>query len=169
MKLNKNELSTLKLLIENGGQSNVEISKKLGITPQAVGKIKRKLESAGVVRGYSAQVDLDAIGVTTFAVALFSYSPDLSTKDREEESKESLKKPNILTFCKIPEGDVTHIVTYGFRNLDDLEGYFQRRQEDAGFKSSLKRLYILSSRGLLKNSVRDMLLDVLSSPVSLGA
>lgn len=168
MKLTKNEISVLKLLIENGGQSNVEISGKLGITPQAVGKIKRKLESTGVVHGYSAQVDLDAIGVTTFAVALYSYSPDLSTKEREEDSKESLTKPNILSFCKISEGDVTHIVTYGFRNLDELENYFQKRQEDAGFKSSLKRLYIFSSRGLLKNSVRDMLLDVLTSPAGLG-
>jgi len=169
MKLNKNELSVLKLLIENSGQSNVEISEKLGITPQAVGKIKRKLESSGIIRGYSADVGLDAVGIKTFAVALFSYSPELSIREREEDLNKSIKKPNIIAFCRIPEGDVTHIVMYGFRDLNELENYFQRRQEERGFKSSLKRLYIFSSRGLLKNSVRDMLLDILSSPVSLSA
>jgi DNA-binding Lrp family transcriptional regulator len=169
IKLNKNELSTLKLLIENASQTNVEISGKLGITPQAVGKIKRKLESSGVIRGYSAHVDLDAVGIKTFAIALFSYSPELSVREREEDLKENIGKANIMAFCRIPEGDVTHIVMYGFRDLNELENYFQRRQEERGFKSSLKRLYIFSSNGLLKNSVSDLVLNALSSGAPAGS
>ena len=161
MNLNKNEIGVFKLLIENSNQTNVEIAKKIGITPQAVGKIKKKLESERVIRGYSIDVDLDYVGIKTFAVALFSYSPELNGKEREDDLRDCVKKPNILCFYRIPEGDISHIVVYGFKDLNELENYFQGLQDKIGTKSSLKRLYIFSDKGLIKNSGKELMLSVL--------
>ena len=41
MKLSHNEKEVLKLLIDNGRVTNTEISNKLGITAQGVGKIRK--------------------------------------------------------------------------------------------------------------------------------
>ncbi|MFH1789385.1 MAG: Lrp/AsnC family transcriptional regulator [Candidatus Altiarchaeota archaeon] len=166
MKLNKNETLVLKLLIENASQTNVEISKKIGVTPQAVGKIRRRLESDQVITGYSAETNFAEIGIKTFAIALFSYTADTTHQEKDEDARQSLEKPNIITYSKIPEGDVTHIVMYGFRDLNELEEYFQKRQETRGQKSTLKRLYIFSGNGLIKNTAKKLLTQELGSRFS---
>lgn len=161
MRLNQNECMVLKLLNENSGQTNVKISEQVGITPQAVGKIKKKLEENGVIREYTLSVDFEKIGVNTLAVALFSYAEDTPKEQKEKDRVECLNKPNIISYCKIPEGDITHIVMYGFRNLNELEEHLQQRQEKRGKTSSLKRLYIFSNKGLIKNSTKALISSLL--------
>lgn len=163
MKLNKNEKGVLKSLIENTSQTNVEISKKLGITPQAVGKIRRKLEKEEVITGYTADINFNTLGINTFAIALFSYNSEATSRQKDEDARKSLEKSNIITYCKIPEGDMTHIVMYGFRDLNELEEYFQKRQESRGHTSCLKRLYIFSGNGLIKKSSKTLLTEALDS------
>ncbi len=161
MKLTRNDKRVLKFLIENGRTPDADIARNLKITPQAVGKIRRKLESEGVIKGYSTRVDYEKLGIKVMAVALFKFTPESRKTLKEEDIDERVKGAHIIDFYRVPEGDVTHIVTYGFRSLEELDHYFHILQTERGHMSEIKKLYILSSKSLRKNSPRELLLKVI--------
>lgn len=161
MKLINSEKGVLKFLIKNGRMSDREISRKLGITSQAVGKIRRKLESEGIIRGYSIDVDYEKLGITVLAIALFKFTQESRKTLKEEDIEERVKGPHIVNFYRIPEGDVTHIVTYGFRSLEELDHYFHILQTERGHISEIKKLYILSAKSMRKNSDRELFLKII--------
>ncbi len=162
MKITRNEKQVLKFLIENGRRSDAEIARNLNITAQAVGKMRRNLETEGIINGYSTIVDYEKFGVNVIAIALFKFTPE-SRKSilTEKDIEERVKGQHIINFYRLPEGDVTHIVTYGFRSLEELEHYFHILQTERGHISEIKKLYILSVKSLKKNSDKELLLKVI--------
>jgi DNA-binding Lrp family transcriptional regulator len=70
--LNRKEKIMLNMLLRNGRTFNTHIAKRLKITSQVTGRMRRKLEKEGVIRGYSTKLDLQYLGVKTFALALFN-------------------------------------------------------------------------------------------------
>jgi len=161
MKLTRNEKRVLKFLIENGRTQDANIAKELRITPQAVGKIRRKLESEGVIKGYSTTVDYEKLGIRVLAIVLFKFRPESRRNLREEDVDERIKGPNIINFYRVPEGDVTHIVTYGFRSLEELDHYFHILQTERGHISEIRKLYILSAKSLRKNSDKELVAKII--------
>ncbi|MEA1924500.1 MAG: Lrp/AsnC family transcriptional regulator [Candidatus Altiarchaeota archaeon] len=162
MKLTRNDKYVLKQLIKNGRSQDSDIAKKLRITPQAVGKIRKKLESNGVIKGYSTIVDYEKLGINVIAILLFKFTPEARrTLLTEEDINERIKGANIINFYRVPEGDVTHIVTYGFRSLEELDKYFHILQTERGHISEIKKLFILSAKSLRKTSDQELLIRVL--------
>jgi len=162
MKLTKNDRRVLKILIENGRIPDADIARSLNITPQAVGKIRRKLESNGIIKGYSTIVDYEKLGIHVLAIALFKFTQESRRMLREEDIDERIKGPHIIDFYRVPEGDVTHIVTYGFRSLEELDHYFHILQTERGHISEIKKLYILSAKSMRKNSDKELIIKVIN-------
>lgn len=157
MKLTRNEKTVLRKLLENSRTSDSDIARKLRITAQAVGKIRKKLENLGIIKGYSMIVDYEKLGIKVFAVALFKYLPEIVGKLGEGDIIERIKGPHIINFYRVPEGDVTHIVVYGFRSMDDLDNYFHVLQIGRGHVSEIRKLYVFSSRSLMKHSDSELI------------
>ena len=96
MKLDKKDLLILEALQRDARQSLAAIGKRIGLSQPAMSERVRKLEDAGVIEGYSARVNLRAIGVglqaliriqTTHAgisqyVQLFENMPEVLEADR---------------------------------------------------------------------------------------
>ncbi len=163
MKLTRNEKRVLKFLIENGRASDADMARKLGITAQAVGKIRRNLETEGVIKGYSTVVDYEKLGINVIGIVLFKFTPESrKTILTEKDIEERVKGPHIINFYRVPEGDVTHIVVYGFRSLEELDHYFHILQTERGHISEIKKLYILSAKSLKKNSDKELLIKVIN-------
>ena len=136
MKLTRNERRTLHLLIENGRASDAEIARDMKITPQAVGKIRKKLESEGVIRGYSTSVDYEKLGIKVLAIAMFHFTAEArKTLLTEADITERIKGEHIINFYRIPEGEVTHIVIYGFHQFQDRSTPFTFFLAAAAFQS----------------------------------
>ena len=161
LKLTRNEKTVLKALIINGRVSDSEIAKKIGVTAQAVGKIRRKLEKHEIITGYSTNVNYEKIGLKAFAVALFKYSPEIVGKLGEEDIRDRIKGPHIINFYRVPEGDVTHIVVYGFRSLDELDSYFHVLQTERGHISEIRKLFIFSGKSLMKSSAQELFVKII--------
>ena len=56
------------LLRVNGRASYAELARKVGLSAPAVHERVNKLESSGIIRGYRAEIDPEAIGLTVTAV-----------------------------------------------------------------------------------------------------
>jgi len=162
MQLTRNDRKVLKFLIENGRASDVDIARKLSITSQAVGKIRKKMEKEGYIRGYTTEIDYEKLGIKVFAVVLFKYAPEVWKNIKSDEDiKERIKGPHIIEFYRVPEGDVTHIVVYGFRSLDELDHYFHVLQTERGHISEIRKMFVFSGKSMVKQSPKELFVKVL--------
>jgi Lrp/AsnC family leucine-responsive transcriptional regulator len=57
----------LKLLQRNARTSNAEVARQLGMAPSAILERIRKLEARGVIQGYEAKIDPQALGLGLLA------------------------------------------------------------------------------------------------------
>ncbi|WP_025227667.1 Lrp/AsnC family transcriptional regulator [Fimbriimonas ginsengisoli] len=65
--MDRTDREIVRLLQTDGRMTHEQISKEISLSRPAVHDRIRRLESAGVIRGYSAQVDWDALGLSLCA------------------------------------------------------------------------------------------------------
>lgn len=149
MQLNKNERLVLTQLIEDGRATDASIARKIGITTQAVRKIRKKLESSGIIKRYNTIIDYEAIGLKAFAIAMIKIT-EKGWNNFNEKIVQNC--PYIIGAFKVPEGDVTHIFIYGFDSLEKLDKYFQSINQKLCGLMEIKKVHIFSNSSFLKNS-----------------
>ena len=157
----ENEKKVIKALIENGRTSDAHIGRKLNISLQAVRKIRKKLENEGVIQGYSTQINYEKIGMTTFAIALLEIQADAWEKYGGKAIQNTLLHPNAIKFYRIPQADITHLIIYGFRNLDEYNDFFEHMQESQARFVRVKGLYTISNKNFARKSASDLIRKIL--------
>ncbi len=89
IKIDERDRQILSLLLENGRIPLKEIGKRLGISDVAVKKRIDKLEKAGIIRGYTANIDPKALGFSIISLTGVDVEPgDLIRLARILSSKE---------------------------------------------------------------------------------
>lgn len=76
----------LALLQRDGRATSVELARRLGLSPPGLQRRLRRLEAAGVVRGYTALVDRAAVGLDLLCfveVKLAHHRPDCVARFRD--------------------------------------------------------------------------------------
>jgi DNA-binding Lrp family transcriptional regulator len=122
-----NERKIMKILLDNARTSDVEISEQLHISPQAIGKIRKKLENNGIIKGYKCVLDFAKVGLRTFALLHVSIFSKAYSEFGGLEIYEKLKKHLRILFCCIPsDSEVSIICLFGFRNLVEMDHYFKK-------------------------------------------
>jgi DNA-binding Lrp family transcriptional regulator len=153
MELTKNEKKVLKLLIDNSRISDSDMATKLGISSQAVGKIRRKLEST-VIDSYTINLNYPKMGITIFAVAIAKINREGLDKGQLEVEQELQKNPHVIRVYRIPKQSSTHLISYGFRDMSELDNFFYSPKMKQGLHNYLEtqELFIFSHNSLIKNS-----------------
>ena len=65
----------LDILLHDGRASHASVAKAVGLSAPAVGERVKKLEQAGVIRGYHAEIDPAAVGLTITAFVAIVPQP----------------------------------------------------------------------------------------------
>lgn len=86
----------LNILQKNARTSNAEIARQLGMAPSAILERIRKLEARGVIRGYEARIDPEALGLDLLAYVFV----------REEEPEDNVRTGDLL--ARIPGVQEVH-------------------------------------------------------------
>ena len=153
MWLTKNEKKALKLMLENAKISDSSVAKKLNISSQAVGKIRRKLEET-IIESYTLNLNYSKLGINLFAIALAKVTAEgLDTGELEVEKK-LLDAPHIIQVFRLPHGSFTHAILYGFRNVNELDDFFHSQKQKQELHNFLenKELFTFSNYSLIKNN-----------------
>jgi DNA-binding Lrp family transcriptional regulator len=119
VKLDKIDLQILKLLQENSKITNLDLSKKIGLSPAPTLERVKKLEQSGVIKSYHAKVDAVAIGlnVRTFALVNLAWQ-------KENALENFLAKINSIdeiTECYIITGDADFLMKIVCKDLPAYE------------------------------------------------
>jgi DNA-binding Lrp family transcriptional regulator len=121
----KNERTVLQHLVRNARTNDLTIAKAAGISTQAVGKIRKKLEKEGIIAGYNLRLNPHEIGLDIVVVLAIQVPPEIIEK--EDDFKEKIiKEPNIMDCYRLMHGGANFLIVFAFRNLQESEEYFKR-------------------------------------------
>jgi DNA-binding Lrp family transcriptional regulator len=153
MRLTKNEKITISLLLENARISDSAIASKLHISSQAVGKIRRKLEKS-LIKSYTLELDYPKLGIKTFAIALAKLTPEGLNKGELEIERKLLQEENIIQIFRLPNGESTHCIFYGFKDINELDEFFHSPQKMKEIHKYIetKEMFTFSHNSLIKAS-----------------
>lgn len=124
-KIDKFDRILLKTLQENGRASNVELSDKASLSaPQCYRRVRR-LETEGIIRGYTAQVAPATIGLGVVAFVSLTIDREQFKKVREVE-KAIHQFPEILE-CYAISGDFDYLLKVVATDLKSFSNFLADR------------------------------------------
>jgi len=116
------------LLARDGRMSFTDLGKATGLSTSAVHQRVRRLEERGVIRGYAAVVDAEAVDLPL--TAFISIRPiDPSAPD---DAPERLRGMPEIEACHSVAGEESYILKVRVRAPSDLESLLARIRAEAG-------------------------------------
>ena len=105
----------LDLLQTDGRMSYKELGERIGLTAPAVAERIRKLEDAGVIRGYQAIVDYEALGFPILSIIR------LNAPGRADDVDDTLRAiPEVIEANRVT-GSESHVIRALVRSTTHLE------------------------------------------------
>jgi Lrp/AsnC family leucine-responsive transcriptional regulator len=129
--LDERDLGILASLQRDARATFSEIGRAVGLSPSSVHERVRKLEAAGAIRGYRAEVGAEAVGL--FVTALVSVMP-LDPKQPDDLPQRAVEFDEVED-CHSVAGDENYILKVRTRTTSDLEEFLRRLREKAGVQT----------------------------------
>lgn len=152
-KLTRNEQTVLKKTIEHAKIPDMEIAAKMGLSQQAIFKIRHKLENVGIIKGYIPIIDFKKIGIQTLVVLGIKFSSYVWEKYSDEQISERIRKiPQVITAYRISESGITHLLVMGFMNPEEKDKYLMKLQTKYSKEIEIVHVYPFSVDRIIKDS-----------------
>lgn len=128
-------------LQSDGRMTNVELARRVGISPPPCLRRLRALEEAGVVEGYSAKVDAKALGyeVTAFAMVGLDSQAEADLKAFEERVR---GWPNVRE-CHMLNGEIDFILKIVAPDLAQFQRFLTEKLTSAPHVASVKTAFTI--------------------------
>ena len=129
--LDRRDVDILGVLQRDARATYSEIAKEVGLSPSSVHQRVRKLEESGVIRGYRAAVNHEALGL--FVTALVSAIP-LDPKQPDDLPDRVRELPEVEA-CYSVAGEENYVLKVRTKTTEDLEDLLRRIREKAGVQT----------------------------------
>lgn len=146
-KLDKVDLRILRILQESSKITNLELSKRIGLSPAPTLERVRKLEQSGVILSYHAMVDPQVIGlnVQTFVLVSLAWQKENALN----QFLEKIKKISEITECYIITGEADVLIKIVVK---DIPTYEQLLFKTLSQIEEIERLKTLMALSMVKQS-----------------
>ncbi|MFH1642673.1 MAG: winged helix-turn-helix transcriptional regulator [Nanoarchaeota archaeon] len=162
-KLTRNDQEVLKSIILQAKIPDAEIAKKIGISPQAVFKIRNKLEKMGLVIGYQPIIDFKKIGIHIMSMLIIRMCPCVWSQYTDDQISERIKQiPYVINAYRISDSKATHIFLMGFRNNDQKDKYLLKLQTKFSNEIEIQKVYTFSVDRVITQSPVGLLYEIMN-------
>ena len=152
-KLTRNEQNVLKKIIDHAKIPDSEIAEKMGLSQQAIFKIRHKLERLGIIKGYMPMIDFKKIGIKTLVVLGLKFTQHVWEKYSEEQVSERIRKiPQVILSYRIPESSISHLLVMGFEDMEQKDMYLMKIQTKYSKEIEIVHVYPFSVDRIIKES-----------------
>ncbi|KUP90754.1 Lrp/AsnC family transcriptional regulator [Tritonibacter horizontis] len=139
--LDRTDLRILKELQANGKLTNVELSARIGLSPSPCLTRVRQLERDGVLRGYVALADPEALGLAMTVFVQVTLERQVEKALRNFESKMNAI-PEVME-CYLMTGDSDYLVRLVVPDLAALERFILRELTTVPGVANIKSSFAL--------------------------
>ena len=142
-KLDKIDLAILEILQENSKITNLDLSKKIGLSPAPTLERVKKLEQSGIIESYHALVNPQSIGlnVKTFVLVSLAWQKENALNNFMEKIK-SIKE---ITECYIITGEADFLIKIICKDIPTYEQLLFKTLSQIEEIERLKTLMTLST------------------------
>lgn len=160
--LTRNEQEVLKRIILHAKIPDTEIAKTMGLSAQAVFKIRTKLEDKGIIKGYQPVIDFDKIGIKTFALITLRLTTTVWESYTDAQVGDRLRQiPYVVDAYRIPSSDITHALVMGFRDTEQMDRHVARLQTRFGQEVVIKDVYRVPVDQVITRSPVGLLYEII--------
>jgi len=122
--LTNNERIILKKIIGGNRITDTQIAHEMGMSQQAVYQIRKKLEDAGIIKGYMPVLDFKKLGINIFYYVGIEIQPEMWDQFSEVELEQRIFTiPYLYHAVRIPSSDISYILIFGFKDLEKTEDF----------------------------------------------
>jgi len=152
-KLTKNEQSVLKKIIDSAKIPDLEIANEMGLSQQAIFKIRHKLEEVGIIKGYMPIIDFKKIGIDSFVVLGIRFTKQVWEKYSDNQISEMIQKiPQVIISYRIPDSNISHLIVMGFKDVAHKDEYLMKMQTKYATEIEIVHVYPFSVDRIIKNN-----------------
>jgi Lrp/AsnC family transcriptional regulator, leucine-responsive regulatory protein len=126
------DLAILGALQDDARATYADVGAKVGLSASAVHERVRKLEQQGVIRGYRAVLDPEAVGL--LVTALIAATP-LDPQQPDDLPERVREFPEVQD-CYSVAGDANYVLKVRTRTTADLEDLIRRLREKGGVRTN---------------------------------
>ncbi len=126
--LDERDLAIVSALQEDARATYADVAQRVGLSASAVHDRVRKLEQAGVIKGYRAVVDPEGVGL--LVTALIAATP-LDPRQPDDLPERLADLPEVED-CYSVAGEASYILKVRTRTTGELEDLIRRLREKAG-------------------------------------
>lgn len=161
-KLTRNDQEVLKSIIQHAKMPDTDIAKKMGLSPQAVFKIRHKLEQSGIIKGYQPILDLKKLGIRVMVMMVIKLTPEVWDQYSDNQISEKIRQiPYVIHAYRVLESVASHILLMGFRDLDQMDKYLAKMQTKFSREIEIKNIYPFATEKVITQSPVGLLYEIL--------
>jgi DNA-binding Lrp family transcriptional regulator len=142
-KLDRIDLSILRILQDNSKITNLDLSKRIGLSPAPTLERVKKLEQNDVIQSYHAKVNPASIGlmVKTFVLVSLDWRKDQA----RENFLEQVDQIEEITECYIITGEADFLIKIVCKDIPTYENLLFKTLQQIDEIERLKTLMTLST------------------------
>ena len=106
-------------LLEDGRLSQVELAERIPLSATAIARRIRALEEKGVIEGYQARINREALGLSVTVIVQISLKNQ--NEDLFKAFEEAVAAAPSIVSCHLMSGEDDYLVTVMARDLADFE------------------------------------------------
>jgi DNA-binding Lrp family transcriptional regulator len=144
LKLDRIDLKILAQLQRSGRMTNVELADAVGLSPSPCLTRVKRLEKAGFIDGYSAQINLDKLGEMLTVFTEVTLTEHRSGDFSRFEAK--IKKMDEIVECHLVSGGYDYLLKFVARGVSHYQSIIEGMLEgDYGIEKYFSYVVIKSS------------------------
>ncbi|MEZ4948872.1 MAG: Lrp/AsnC family transcriptional regulator [Saprospiraceae bacterium] len=142
-KLDKTDLKILQILQDNSKITNLDLSKKIGLSPAPTLERVKKLEQSGIIESYHAQVNAQSIGlnVKTFVLVSLAWQKENALN----HFLDKIQAIEEITECYIITGEADFLMKIVCKDIPTYEKLLFKTLSQIEEIERLKTLMTLST------------------------
>ncbi|MFW6383104.1 MAG: Lrp/AsnC family transcriptional regulator [Nanoarchaeota archaeon] len=161
-KLTKNDISVLKKILDIKHVPDSDIAKSMNLSPQAIFKIRGKLEDSGIIKGYMPVIDFKKIGINVMTLIIIRLSPSIWKSFSDEQISEKISKaPYVIDAYRVADENTTHVILLAFRDTAQKEKYITEIQTKFSEEVHIKSVYTFSVDKIISRSPLGLLHEII--------
>lgn len=161
-RLTENDKVVLKKILNYKRIPDSDIAKTMKLSPQAIFKIRNKLESCGIIKGYMPIVDFKKIGINVMTMLVIRLTPKVWRNFSDDQISDKMaKSPNIVEAYRVADEQASHVLLLGFRDTHQKEQYIAQIQTKFADEVQIKAIYTFSVDKIISQNPLGLLHEII--------
>jgi DNA-binding Lrp family transcriptional regulator len=161
-KLTENDRQVLKKILDIRKIPDSDIAKSMHLSPQAIFKIREKLESIGIIKGYMPIINFKKIGINVMTLLIVRLSPSMWKSFSDDQISEKISKaPYVIDAYRVADDNASHLILLAFRDTAQKEKYISEIQTKFAEEVHINGIYTFSVDKIISHSPLGLLHEII--------